>query len=615
MPNSTTSIQKSFAPPVSRPSSTHHQQQDTPDFTQSTEQVDTQHHLPDTTPSLINRMMQLQRVLGNRQVSRAVKQADSQGNTGSEPKIQRLFMTEDSLYQGFLQQGNGLKDPSKKKLKSQPFWTGLLSAVRIYQLYTAQPFKRSDASTVRGLLRPIRAHADALEAYVFSKRRVFDNRDHSLLNRAGDALDDAKSEADAITAAVADQTLPDMAAPWNQVLLIARTGTPFSAVLKDSDLAADPNGGERGSPQNFSGGNTSSVTALTYNRAGRQERRVFKPNETELAAAVDGMNFDHRTAQTAVRALASSRVQDLIRVKMEAAGRQFEKIITSITLAIHKGQVGTTADLAQGREVTSQVKTGPNKGSNHTNFDLSDINMQRQLANLQLFDMITGQGDRNAGNIMIDQRRGQKTTVTGIDQDFAFSNDAKGLTETIGKTAMPKFIDRYFAEAVMAITNAEFKAALKGLPESSRMAALNRLIQIKSELVQRAGRNELLVAPGDPQYPGAPTWGDVKLSDYRYSTFMSAATDYMGQMRQDQDEAFKAAKRDPTIQPQQMTSGSQTFWVLKFGDGAFLRAREDDGSDLFALVKRAQHERRLEETGFSYRGRGGPQSNIRIGSH
>jgi hypothetical protein len=556
--------------------------------------------------ALVTNLAKLQRAVGNRQTAKLVQKA-----SGQPAKIQRLMATENYLYSyalpalqplggdGIWSSNDGDEIATVKAMVNEPFWNKLLAAVRIYDTYQRQKFVRANLATLRGLLVPILAHADSLDAWVYRKRRTLPA---AISRMAVNLLDDAQQEQKALQTVATDNSIPDGAITFQQALFFARTGTNFSDVLTEGDLAQDPSGGEAGMPKNFSGGNVSTVTGLTYDTGGGQEQKVFKPNEQAPSVRDDGTNIDFLSAQTAIRAIATSRVQAVIKQKMEEAGREFKQVITSFDFAMYKGELGTSAGMAEGAEANAVMKdeNGRMTGMMALNIDISDVEVQRQLANLQLFDMLTAQSDRNPGNIMIKQKPGEESKTQGIDQDFSFT-DNNDITKTIGKTGMPALIDRYFAEAIMAIPESEFKAALKGLPKTSFDAALKRFTDIKKHLAEMAAANSLIVAPGDTNYPGARTWGDINPDEYRKSRWTAQVTDYAGAIRDNVREAFDACKADPKIQPKQIMKGGKQIWVIEYARGSLLRARNDDGSDLFDMVRKAAAQRR-QETNFAYTG-------------
>lgn len=557
--------------------------------------------------SLRNNMTKLQRTVGNRQACQIVR-------TQGTATIQRLMATEAYLYNhvnpdiGMEEFGSRLyiaDDAIMAEIRTmakQPFWRSLMNAVRIYDLFQNQRFNRGGLNTLRDLLSPILTHAITLDAYIYKRRREWPE---TLSSMATNLVDDAKQEQQALAAVGTDQTIPP-GVTYKQALFVARTGTKFSDVLSETDLMDNPEG-ESGMPKNFTGGNVSTVTGLTYNTG---EQKVFKPNEQKPGVRDDGSKVDWLSAQTAIRALASSRVQDLIGLKMEESGREFTKIITGISLSMYKGQIGTSAEMAEGSEVTTMQKNEDGRpiGSTDLNVDISDIEVQRQLANLQLFDMLTAQSDRNPGNIMISQKSGEKSKVMGIDQDFSFSEQTN-IKESIGKSSLPIHVDRYFAEALLAINAGEYRAALKGLPKTSLDAAMTRFTSIQKYLREMAAENTLLVAPGDDTYPGARTWGDVDPAEYRKANFGFQATDYAGRIRNNYKDAFTACKRNRDLKPKQITKGDKQIWVIEYEPGVLFRARNDDGSDLFDLVQAAARERQRER-GYGYRGENRPQNVV-----
>ncbi len=562
-----------------------------------------------------NDILQLQSTHGNQFVLQMLRQGQIPAQTSKPKPIQRLNTTENYYYKTTekVRESNA---KLIKKMRKKPEYSGLLSNVRMYHMLANNPFSRANAGKLLERLDNIYRYAGQLDGFVFKYRRSMNNRTYKMLdNMTQTALDDVRQDRDAITALVSNNAIADGSITWKEGLFVTRAGIPIESILTNDDLAPGVDGSEVGNPESLGGGAISDVTALDYSTEdGGSERRVFKPHEVEAATpetSVDGFNV-----QSTYRALATSRVHQLIATKMAEAGREFKELMGSFDVAKYNGAMGNVSDFAEGKEASKNIggtATNPDKVY-RLNIDISDISLQQQLANLQLFDVITGQIDRHIGNIMVDQSAGSDPKVTAIDNDFTFSTSTD-ITKNVGKTTMPEKIDRYFAEAILDIATDEFVAQLKGLRQVEKDAAVTRLEAVQAQLSEMLNNNELLVAPGDNDYPGAPNWADVDISSYRTSSFGTGKKDYAMEMYRNRLIAYEAVKNDPTLQVEQDAKGN---WVLEYQDGIYLQAMEDDGSDLKALVDEAKIEyaaEHLPQRSRNPRYRGRQRGGVTIGSN
>jgi hypothetical protein len=93
--------------------------------------------------------------------------------------------------------------------------------------------------------------------------------------------------------------------------------------------------------------------------------------------------------------------------------------------------------------------------------DLSKPEIQKGLADLQLFDAISGQSDRHVGNIFVDPDTGQ---VTGIDDDQSFGQGQKPdqMEESGDKyRGLPGVVDAGTAEQILLLKPRELRAYLQ----------------------------------------------------------------------------------------------------------------------------------------------------------
>jgi hypothetical protein len=131
--------------------------------------------------------------------------------------------------------------------------------------------------------------------------------------------------------------------------------------------------------------------------------------------------------------------------------------------------------------------------------DLEDPAIQKGLADLQLFDAISGQSDRHVGNIFVNPDTGK---VTGIDDDQSFGQGQKPdqLQETGDKyRGLPGVVDADRAAEILELDPRDLRAHLKArshdsvpLTEKDHNDAEKRL-RIVQEYLQWLTDNDLLV--------------------------------------------------------------------------------------------------------------------------
>jgi hypothetical protein len=99
-------------------------------------------------------------------------------------------------------------------------------------------------------------------------------------------------------------------------------------------------------------------------------------------------------------------------------------------------------------------------GSVYNWVDLKDPDIQKGMSDLQLFDAISGQRDRHAGNIFIDPDTGK---VTGIDDDLSFGKGTSpdDLAKSNDKyPGLPSLVDKATAERILRLRPENLKAFL-----------------------------------------------------------------------------------------------------------------------------------------------------------
>lgn len=567
-------------------------------------------------------IIQMQRMFGNRYVRELIKPSVpkiSAAHSTTQSHIQRLNYGEEH-YQ------NTLKRGSIPGLANKPAVKNFFDRLSIYQdMVNTQTFPARDMEKVLVRLQRLNdsalnlleyARSDELKAILeshFTKPSIFKIAQSAIERVGKHAVEDATLEYQALQQI---QTMNGLGQPrqslsLEQAIFLVRSGSDLTTILGDNDLAPGENGNEEGNPQELGGGQITKPVGLDFLENGQKKRRVFKGNEMTTKEG-PGADIDLTAVYSVTRVMAGARVQALIKQKMIQANHEFESLIGGFDFALYKGKLGTVSDFAPGQDMLKHKfveGTTDVQGTTYMNVDLNDISLQQQMANLQLFDFITGQLDRHLGNAKLVQGKGKKTKLTGIDQDFAFGTGSK-TTETLGKTAFPKLVDRAFAEAILDISPKEFEKTLQGLMSDEYNAAVERFKNVQVELMKMLAGDELIVAPNEKQkYPKARTWAEISLGEYRVNGLLTMPSDYMGNLRETQEKVVKAIKDDPRGTKPKRKDGK---WVIQFNTKNFFSAREQDGSDLWTLYRQTLNEIGVKEEDLSFVTLGGSRSRAKL---
>ncbi len=100
------------------------------------------------------------------------------------------------------------------------------------------------------------------------------------------------------------------------------------------------------------------------------------------------------------------------------------KVMPESSFAISGGEVGLLMEMAAGKTAQKLLKDGDLDEASLSPKAMASL--QKQLMDLEVCDILTGQTDRHPGNYMIDIK-GDSVTVTAIDNDFAFPNPDTAL--------------------------------------------------------------------------------------------------------------------------------------------------------------------------------------------
>jgi len=145
----------------------------------------------------------------------------------------------------------------------------------------------------------------------------------------------------------------------------------------------------------------------------------------------------------------------------------------------------------------------------HQWVDYADPRIQKGLSDLQLFDAISGQVDRHAGNIYVDAETG---TVTGIDDDRAFgegqdARDVAGRTKNQHYRGLPELVDAATADEILRKDPDDLREELarrdndlSALDDTEIDDAVLRLETVQAYLRDLKAQGKLVTAWNDDTY-------------------------------------------------------------------------------------------------------------------
>ncbi|MDX2250120.1 MAG: hypothetical protein SF052_25280 [Bacteroidia bacterium] len=277
-------------------------------------------------------------------------------------------------------------------------------------------------------------------------------------------------------------------------------------------------GGEynKGKSQGIIGkGQVSEVKAVDYTLPDHSvEKRLFKPSEESYDESVDSAK---ESGIPTSRALLSNRA-----VATSVLDKLFgfhSTVSTDFAFDPDNPQkFGIAMEIAPGLspQIAHHEKTSYGDMELHfyREFKMEDIELQKQLSTLQVFDAITGQVDRHPGNYFVRQT-GSSTTVMGIDNDFSFGKShtdvSKGGSEKSKYHSFPAYVQKSVAQKIRGKSESEIRTAIRPLLPPKEVDAT--ILRFKSTLAQL----DLLEKQGhllDDADWGNQTAKDSKEGDY-----------------------------------------------------------------------------------------------------
>jgi len=142
------------------------------------------------------------------------------------------------------------------------------------------------------------------------------------------------------------------------------------------------------------------------------------------------------------------------------------------------------------------------------NIDLSNVNIQKELSDLQLLDNILGHADRHAGNFIFETASADSTQVIGvkgIDNDDTFGKDWKtkklGSFDKGSKTpGVPPVIDANTALKLASFDLVFFSKFNKALSDKLSTdeveKTMDRLLEVQDQVIERIKDGNIAVQPG-----------------------------------------------------------------------------------------------------------------------
>jgi hypothetical protein len=238
-------------------------------------------------------------------------------------------------------------------------------------------------------------------------------------------------------------------------------------------------------------------------KVGRRDgvERAFKP-ESPVAehGSVSGIDADH--GMNSSREVASAEVAKLLK----------SGVLGQIDFGEVNGQLGTLSDIAVGdplfklrdvkelnyteeelalaRELElTQTSGGVESIYEGSDFDFTDPGLQRELMELQINDILSGQVDRHSGNFRLERdEEGGVTSLHAFDNDMSFGSKLttwlpklhRPLTHTVG---LPPLLSEDQAKRIEDIEPDELYGKVRRLlPEEEAKAALKRLNELQDHV-------------------------------------------------------------------------------------------------------------------------------------
>lgn len=308
-------------------------------------------------------------------------------------------------------------------------------------------------------------------------------------------------------------------------------------------------------------GQISELTAVDYDVPGGEvEKRFFKPNEESFdkgaSSAVDS-GIPSQRALLSNRAVATSALDNLFGLGAT--------VPTDFAFDPGKpAQFGIAMGIAPGLspQMTHVEKAmTPDSPDTETHFyrefQTGDVELQKQLSTLQLFDAITGQVDRHPGNYFIKQEGGG-TLVTGIDNDFSFGKTntdvSKGSSPASKYQGFPAYVQRSVAQKIRSKSESDIRKVLRPLLPPKEVDATVLRFQGVLQQLDALEKQGHLLDEGD--------WDHMTAQNQNADTYFGLLNQTLDEKR-DQGKTFKYdPKEDPKARANREKNYSNAYATL-----------------------------------------------------
>lgn len=276
---------------------------------------------------------------------------------------------------------------------------------------------------------------------------------------------------------------------FSQPLRTVNRAVRESFLLAKAGEFRDENVNSRYEP--IGAGAAHTVSKLTYDHV--SQVKVYKgDDETTIHDADKNLTFDgdHRFSAPLILGIDQSSPRLLERAELTSryADRLNFNVVAKTNYASHQGKPGIVQDLAPGKPAAT-------KGLLQQAVDTDKAAVQKQLTQLHLLDLLTGQADRHRNNYLISVQ-GNQVSVTGIDSDYSFGTNVKDPNVLVDNEhakipGLPNVVDRDSYGQIQGLTDGELRSLIgDSLSDAEVDAAIGRLHAVQEHLqgLEQAGR-------------------------------------------------------------------------------------------------------------------------------
>lgn len=398
------------------------------------------------------------------------------------------------------------------RFKKSPTYSKILAAVHAYhtdshryQVQASRLRRNFGAAVLLQRLNPLEA---LLRKYVKGHKRSRKKRKLYLERVLNDIL---PRERDCIQRIATEPAYdePGMVRSWFEALALARTGVRPRSGIKVTTFGQDT---RTSGLQALGAGAVNEVSEATFQPEGGDAFQGVYKQEIHPERRSDPeqlLNIPEEDRNYAARNVAMSRLNELLHLSvipktdftiydgylgtvMEKVsnGKHVSSMVASeLTDQDRQTAAGYTVDLfendeSQRRQALKNEKFVLDQQGNVTHrkkrfredVDWNDPVFAREMANLQLMDVLTQQSDRHQDNYMLERDDdGNITGVKGIDNDFAFSRgegaNSIAPNRQYNLHGVPDKLDEAVARRVLEVTPQQVRATIEGILAAEEVTA------------------------------------------------------------------------------------------------------------------------------------------------